>query len=71
MTAPRSDSSPTLPFEEEEVERLLRLLEKGVSIETVSVLLGHSNIGITLKHYRPWVKSLQEKLEREVASAWT
>jgi integrase/recombinase XerD len=48
----------------------VRLLEKGVSIETVSVLLGHSNIGITLKHYRPWVKSLQEKLEREVASAW-
>jgi integrase/recombinase XerD len=48
----------------------VRLLEKGVSIETVSVLLGHSNIGITLKHYRPWVKSLQEKLEREVARAW-
>ena len=34
----------------------VRLLEKGVSIETVSVLLGHSNIAITLKHYRPWVK---------------
>lgn len=48
----------------------VRLLEKGVSIETVSVLLGHSSIGITLKHYRPWVKSLQDKLEREVASAW-
>ena len=48
----------------------VRLLEKGVSIETVSVLLGHSNIGITLKHYRPWVKSLQEKLEKEVALAW-
>lgn len=48
----------------------VRLLEKGVSIETVSVLLGHSNIRITLKHYRPWVKSLQEKLENEVARAW-
>jgi hypothetical protein len=30
----------------------------------------HSNIGITLKHYGPKVKSLQEKLEREVARAW-
>ena len=48
----------------------VRLLEKGVSIETVSVLLGHSNIGITLKHYRPWVKSLQDKLEAEVQKAW-
>jgi len=48
----------------------VRLLEKGVSIETISVLLGHSSLGITLKHYRPWVKSLQDKLEREVLSAW-
>jgi integrase len=48
----------------------VRLLEKGVSIETVSVLLGHSNIGITLKHYRPWVQSLQNKLEQDVAQAW-
>ena len=48
----------------------VRLLEKGVSIETVSVLLGHSSISITLKHYRPWVKSLQDKLEKEVALAW-
>jgi site-specific recombinase XerD len=48
----------------------VRLLENGVSIETVSVLLGHSNLAITLKHYRPWVKSLQDKLETEVARAW-
>ena len=48
----------------------VRLLEKGVPIETVSVLLGHSNIAITLKHYRPWVKSLQDKLEAAVIQAW-
>jgi integrase/recombinase XerD len=48
----------------------VRLLEKGVPIETVSVLLGHSNIAITLKHYRPWVKSLQDKLETAVMHAW-
>lgn len=46
------------------------LLEKGVSIETVSMLLGHSDIRITLRHYRPWVKSLQDHLEREVEKAW-
>jgi hypothetical protein len=34
------------------------------------VLLGHSNIAITLKHYRPWVKSLQDKLETAVMHAW-
>lgn len=46
------------------------LLEKGVSIETVSMLLGHSDIRITLRHYRPWVKSLQDHLEAEVRKAW-
>ena len=46
------------------------LLEKGVSIETVSVLLGHSDIRITLRHYRPWVKSLQQKLEAAVKQTW-
>jgi hypothetical protein len=25
---------------------------------------------ITLRHYRPWVKSLQDHLEREVQKAW-
>jgi integrase len=48
----------------------VRLLEKGVSIETVSVLLGHSSLAITLKYYRPWMQSLQQELEREVTRAW-
>jgi integrase/recombinase XerD len=47
------------------------LLEKGVSIESVSVLLGHSDLKVTLKHYRPWVKSLQDKLEADVRQTWT
>jgi integrase/recombinase XerD len=45
------------------------LLEKGVSLETVSVLLGHQSIKITQKHYSPWVKTRQEALEREVFRA--
>src|SRR3954470_6797323 len=39
------------------------LLEAGVSIENVSVLLGHSSVRITEQHYKPWVKTLQKKLE--------
>ena len=45
-------------------------LAKGVPIETVSVLLGHSSIRITEKHYAPWVKSRQDSLEAAVRSAW-
>lgn len=46
------------------------LLEKGVSIETLAMLLGHSDIRVTLRHYRPWVKALQAHLESEVQKAW-
>jgi integrase/recombinase XerD len=46
------------------------LLQRGVPIEQVSVLLGHQNIKITQKHYNPWVKSRQEKLEELVRSTW-
>jgi integrase/recombinase XerD len=46
------------------------LLLAGTPLETVSVLLGHSSVRITEKHYRPWVRSLQRKLEEEVKRAW-
>jgi integrase/recombinase XerD len=45
------------------------LLEKGVSLETVSILLGHQSVRVTQKHYSPWVKTRQEALEREVFAA--
>src|SRR5581483_6701165 len=48
----------------------VNLLQKGVSLETVSVLLGHSNTKITAKHYNPWVQSRQVALENEIAKAW-
>lgn len=41
-------------------------LTHGVSIETVSVLLGHSDIKVTQHHYSPWVKERQDRLEQEL-----
>ncbi len=48
----------------------VELLQRGVSIETVSILLGHSSIRITERHYNSWVKARQEKLEADVERAW-
>ena len=48
----------------------VELLVKGVPIETVSILLGHSSIKITEKHYSPWVKERQDRLEEVVRAAW-
>jgi integrase len=36
----------------------------GVSIQDVSVLLGHRSVKITEKHYAPWVKTRQNALDR-------
>ena len=41
-----------------------------VSLETVSLLLGHSSIRITERHCRPFVKALQAKLEDEVMKVY-
>jgi integrase/recombinase XerD len=48
----------------------VKLLERGTSIESVSVLLGHKSIRITEKHYSPWVRSRQEALEVEMKNVW-
>jgi integrase len=45
------------------------LFEKGASVENVATLLGNS-AKVCAKHYAPWVKSLQDNLEREVAKTW-
>lgn len=47
------------------------LLLKGVSIEIVSKLVGHSSIKVTERHYAPWIKARQELLETEVRRIWT
>ena len=45
------------------------LLEKGVDLKTVSMLLGHTSIKTTEKHYAPWIKSRQIALEAAVLAA--
>jgi integrase len=47
------------------------LLTKGVPLEVVSTLLGHTSIKTTEKHYAPWVKSRQLALDSAVRSSWT
>jgi integrase len=48
----------------------VELLLKGVPIEQVSVLLGHSSLRVTEKHYSPWVRARQQQLEQSVRLAW-
>jgi integrase/recombinase XerD len=48
----------------------VELIEAKVSIDRVSMLLGHASIKITEKHYLPWVKGRQKNMEAEVAAAW-
>jgi integrase/recombinase XerD len=48
----------------------VELLLAGVPIERVAILLGHQSMRVTERHYNPWVRSRQEQLEADVASAW-
>ena len=48
----------------------VELLLKGVPMERVSILLGHSSVRITEKHYSPWVRARQEQLEADVRRTW-
>jgi integrase/recombinase XerD len=46
------------------------LLLAGMTTEEVAVLLGHSSIAITQKHYSPWVHARQRQLEANLERAW-
>jgi integrase/recombinase XerD len=48
----------------------VELLLAGVPIDQVSIVLGHSSVRITERHYSPWVKVRQEQLETAVKAAW-
>jgi integrase len=46
------------------------LLQEGVPIDRVSVLLGHSSVKITERHYAPWVHARQAQLESDLVQVW-
>jgi len=48
----------------------VELLLAGVPLERVSVLLGHSSIRVTEKHYSPWIRARQEQLEADLERSW-
>lgn len=45
-------------------------LKKGVPLEEVSKMLGHSSIRTTEKHYAAWVQSRQDRLDSLVVGTW-
>jgi len=45
-------------------------LNAGIPLEEVSRLLGRSSIKTTEKHYAPWVKSRQDRLDALVVATW-
>ena len=46
------------------------LLVNGVSLETVSLLLGHKRLAITEKHYSRFVPERQAAIEARVKKSW-
>jgi len=42
----------------------------GVDLTDVSILLGHSSTKITERHYLPWVRARQSRLEAAVRASW-
>jgi site-specific recombinase XerD len=46
------------------------LLEHGAPTEDVAALLGHSSIGVTEKHYLPWIESRARRMFGRVKSAY-
>jgi integrase len=48
----------------------VELLLAGVSLEQVSVLLGHTSVKVTERSYAPWVRERQQQLELAVRKTW-
>lgn len=49
----------------------VEMLLAGVPIDQVAMLLGHSSVKITERHYLPWVRARQQQLETSVRKAWS
>jgi integrase len=47
-----------------------RLLQAGVPLDTVSIMLAHSSVKITQKHYAAWTKERREKIEAAIRKTW-
>lgn len=48
----------------------ISLLLRGAELPNVSILLGHSSIRVTERHYSPWIRARQEQLEQDVRRTW-
>ena len=48
----------------------VELLLAGAPIERMSVLLGHTSVRITERHYNPWNKARQAQIEADRTRAW-
>lgn len=48
----------------------VEFLLEGVPMERVSILLGHSSVKITERHYAPWVQARQAQLESDLLRVW-
>jgi integrase/recombinase XerD len=48
----------------------VELLLRGVDMADLSILLGHRSIRVTERHYAPWVKAHQDRLEQAVMRTW-
>jgi len=49
----------------------VELLLAAVPRERVSILLGHTSVKVTERHYSPWIRERQERAEADVRRAWT
>jgi integrase/recombinase XerD len=49
----------------------VELLKKGVPLEEVSTLLGHSSIRTTQESYSAWVQGRQDRIESLVMATWS
>jgi integrase/recombinase XerD len=45
-------------------------LKAGIPLEEVSKLLGHESVRTTEKHYSPWIKGRQDRLDALVVASW-
>ena len=48
----------------------VELLLAGVPLERVSILLGHTSVKVTERHYSPWIRERQEQAEADVRRTW-